>query len=128
MKINFLKRLFILLIATTFIALQANAQTTDYGTFIIESTGSVTNVKPYVHAIQKANMEAYRYKTKLDTISFDNGVKVVLLSAQELFIKGIHIEVADYTDEQSVGYTKPVFHLTSDGKLVALYKSIGKEK
>ena len=65
----------------------------------------------YENVIKNANLEPYRLKTKRDTITFDNGFKVELLSAQELFILGEKIDINNYSDTRESRYTKPTFRI-----------------
>lgn len=98
---------------------------TDYNKFVYERT------------IGKANLEAYRLKTKRDTITFDNGFKVELLSAQELFILGEKIDANEYSDKRDPQYTHPTFRIViptglevqapgQEPYIIALYKAIEK--
>lgn len=65
----------------------------------------------YEKVIKNADLEPYRMKTKRDTITFDNGFKVELLSAQELFILGENIDVNNYSDTRDIRYTSPTFRI-----------------
>lgn len=96
-----------LMISTQFL----NAQT-DPQTFNIVNNGSAIDIKAYEDAIKSSNMESYRYKTKRDTIIFDNGVEIELLSAQELYLSGMtNINISEYSDERDARYVEPIFHL-----------------
>lgn len=80
----------------------------------------------YVTAIEKADMNSYRNRTKRQILTFDNGLKVELYSAKELIIKGINLDINDYQDTRDPKFTFPTFHLAENGYLVALYKKIEK--
>ena len=102
-------------------------------TFQIISKGKATNIREYKIAIKKANMEHYRYRSHPDTLSFDNGLKFVLFSAQTLKEKGQTIDLYNYTNPEdkvysTKYYTNPTFHLTPKGTLIALYQPWYKNK
>ena len=80
----------------------------------------------YQKTLDSAYLESFRLKTKRDTITFSNGMKVELLSAQELFIKGYNIDPSNYSDNRDPKYTKPTFMITNEGYLIALYNHVEK--
>ena len=93
-------------------------------TFQIISKGNATNIQEYQSAIEKANMENYRYRTVSDTLYFDNGLTFVLFSAKQLQQQGILTEIQFYKDpeEKSKHYTNPTFQLAENGNLIALFQ------
>lgn len=97
-------------------------------TFDITDRGSAksTEINKYENAVLTANMESYRNKTSRTKLQFVNGLTIELLSAQELYILGVNINPSDYTDSRDPRFTFPIFDLSSEGYLLALYKSIGK--
>lgn len=95
-------------------------------TFKVLPNQHVKNTKVYIDAIQKANMENYRYRTQPNTLQFNNGLKFVLTSAQELKENGRNINLLSYKnpDEilaESPNYQNPTFKLAENGNLIALY-------
>lgn len=80
----------------------------------------------YKLALEKANMDNYRNKTRNQIIEFDNGLKIELFSAKELVIRGYSINVNEFTDERDPKFTFPTFHLTDTGDLLAFYKPTSK--
>jgi hypothetical protein len=94
---------------------------TPVGTFTVVSHGSVTDTRPYETAIANADMEQFRYQNQRCTITFDNGVKIELLSATEMQQAGHNITISDYKYSDTPGWTQPTFHLNADGTLSALY-------
>lgn len=98
-------------------------------TFKIISSGNITNVADYEVAIRKADMESYRYRSQNDTLSFDNGLKFILFSAEDLRDKGVSIDLNNYKNPEEIDkeYINPIFSLTPDGWLIALYQRWDKE-
>lgn len=94
---------------------------TENSTFSITDKGSVSDSKPYEEAIKKADMEIYRCKTKRNTIVFDNGLKVELISAAEMFALGMKVSINDYSDTRAPHFIQPIFHLNDNGTLSAMY-------
>lgn len=86
------------------------------------------NITDYESAVSNADLEAYRYRSFTDTLSFDNGVKVILYSAEDLLSKGFVIDLNNYKnpDEIDKEYIKPSFKLTPEGWLIALYERVEK--
>lgn len=101
-----------------------------------EVIGNDPNISVYESVIADANMESYRKKTTRDTLVFESGVKVILYSAQELFIGGYNIDPSQYVDNRDPRYTNPTLRLVipngmpqAPGQkpyLVALYNHIEK--
>lgn len=98
-------------------------------TFKIISNGDVSNIQEYQSAIEKANMENYRYRTVSDTLHFENGLTFVLFSADFLQQQGILTNIQDYNnpEDKSEYYQNPTFRLSPEGLLVALYKKWSKD-
>ncbi len=117
-------KLFILMMITSMLSFSQNSPKT----FNVLENGSVilTDITKYENSINSANMESYRNKTIRVTLMFDNGFKLELLSAQELFIMGYSINPSRYSDIRDTRYSIPTFHLTNDGYLIALYQHIEK--
>ena len=123
------------LLATT----QLNSQT-DYRSFRVVSTGTVSeiNITKYEMAISTANLESYRLETKSNILVFDSGVKIELKSAKECYLLGVKIEPSAYDDYRDPTYTDPTFHMVDPSVangvqatgqkpyLIALYKRIEK--
>lgn len=118
------KTLFILI--TMILALRVVSQTNPLSYNII--TTNTVSASDYISAINVSNLESFRFKTKVNTLVFDDGVKVELKSAQELFILGLISNPDVYTDTRDIRYTDPIFHLVSgqNPTLITLYKRIEK--
>lgn len=97
--------------------------------FKIISSGTAVNVSDYEIAISKADLETYRYRTQIDTLSFDNGLKFILFSAEDVKSKGGTIDLNNYKNPEEIDneYVNPVFSLTPEGWLIALYQKTEKE-
>src|SRR5258708_3453600 len=115
--------LFLILV---FFSQESNAQSKSFkeNAFKIIKTAGVTNLSAYEKALNVPDIESFRYRTKRNTIEFDNGFTVELLSAQELFIKGEIIEPNNYSDTRDKRYIQPIFHLADNGSLIALHSKI----
>lgn len=122
----------VMIFCLSMIASISKSQTTK--TF--EVIGNVSNISVYESTISDANMESYRNKTTRDTLVFESGVKVILYSAQELYISGYNIDPSQYVDVRDPRYTNPTFRLVIPSGmpqapeqkpyLVALYNHIEK--
>ena len=114
------------LIATMLFALKVDSQTNPLSYNII--TTNMVSTSDHIVAINASNLESFRFKTTINTLVFDDGVKVELKSAQELFILGLISNPDVYTDTRDIRYTDPIFHLVSgqNPTLITLYKRIEK--
>lgn len=118
--------LFVMLfLALFFLSNESKAQSVyKENSFKITNAASVTNLSVYEKALNVPDIESFRYRTKRNTLVFDNGLTVELLSAQELFIKGENILPNNYSDTRDKKYIQPVFRLADNGSLVAMYTKV----
>jgi hypothetical protein len=89
--------------------------TTQIGTFEI-----VKNLNPerndyYNQSISKSNLENYRLKNKRVTLNFKNGFDIELLSAKELFLKHIEIDLNSYLEDFEKNSNLPLFVVMENG-------------
>ena len=89
------------------------------------SISNETMVK-YEKIIKQSNLEDYRLKTKSVILTFTNGFKIELISAEQIFIHDHKINVSNYSDDHGKQYTDPTFFINDDGFLIALYTHIEK--
>jgi hypothetical protein len=82
----------------------------------------------YLQSISKANLESYRLKEKRVVLDFKNGFQLELLSAKELFLKGIAVDMNQYSEKFNDGYELPLFSVMENGWLGAEVKSKSKFK
>ena len=75
-------------------------------------------------SISKANFEALRLQNRRDTLTFDNGFQVVLLSANELLGRGVAITASTYLTALPVKYKKPVYHINTSGQISAAHEIV----
>lgn len=87
-------------------------------TWVIVNPEAVTDVAPYEEALSKSSLDKYRYFDKRNTLHFENGLNVELLSANELDAQGISFKRDHIRTAEPEFDTKPVFRLTPDGYLV----------
>ncbi|HTF03288.1 MAG TPA: hypothetical protein VK826_04650 [Bacteroidia bacterium] len=87
-------------------------------TWVILNPETVEHVTPYEDALAKADLDKYRYFDKRNTLHFENGLNVELLSANELQAQGIAVKTDRVRTEEPAFDTKPVFRLSPDGILI----------
>ncbi len=92
---------------------ELNAQT-----YIIIENGNVTNIQPYIDALNTANLNNHRLKSKRNTIGFEQGVKVVIFSAEEVLANGITSINSNDFPIQIENYTPPVFKLANNNYII----------
>jgi len=71
-------------------------------TYRIIHKNKTSNLLEFRVAIEKADFNKMRFKTKRREITFLNGPTIELLSAQELISKGFKIELSECIDESSL--------------------------
>ena len=71
--------------------------------------------------ISKAKLESFRLQSNRNTLSFDNGFEIVLLSADEMVHLGLIGSSESYQPAFPADYRMPVFHVTPTGALTAGY-------
>jgi hypothetical protein len=103
--------------------LGAHAQ--QYDTFVIKSKGTVTDITPYVKALQSADMTADRYLNKRRTFKFTTGVEVELLSANELTAQGIKVNTSLLCTKKESD-PDPIYSLSPSGYILKGFPSHGK--
>ena len=78
--------------------------------------------------ISKAPFENYRLRNRRDTLTFDNGFKIVLMSANEMAQLGLINNTSSYQEAFPANYKLPVFHLTPQGWVMAAYTPVDATK
>ncbi len=109
-----MKKVLLIVLFVLSLAFNSIAQVdTDEKTYQVLPTSTITNVEIYESVLDRADIESYRYKTKNDTILFEDGVKLVIFSARQLKLTGIkhHIDLNLYSDYRDKDYVNPVFRL-----------------
>ena len=101
----------LLLFAGILLSFSIKAQEINGKTYTIISNGSVTNIQPYIDALNKADMRYQRLKNSKNIIEFRTGVKVELFSATEIN-KTVHpLILSDYPENFDSKRDVPVFSL-----------------
>jgi hypothetical protein len=80
----------------------------------------------YKVAIYKASMENYRLRDKDVVLTFSEGFECVMLSAKSLAERGVTVDIDSYQTDFSYNFVLPIFSLTEDGHLIAIYQKVGK--
>lgn len=87
-------------------------------TYSIVENGNVTNIQPYIDALNTANLNNHRLKSERNTIGFEEGVKVVIFSAEEVLANGITSINPNDFPSQIENYTPPVFKLANSNYII----------
>ena len=116
---------FLLLSLSSFVFAQTLSFTTE-NTFVVQKNTHPGQLSFYKSSISKSNLESYRLKNKRVVLEFSNGFECELLSAKEVFLKGIGVDMNAYQDDFEQGFTLPIFTVSDNGWLSAEYKTIGK--
>jgi hypothetical protein len=83
----------------------------------IINRNKTTNISEYKDALDNANFNRIRYKSKRRQITFLNGPTIELLSAQELISKGVLIDLSEaindgnYIDDSNTWKLAPNGHI-----------------
>lgn len=110
-----MKHLFIWLFF--YLSITAFSQKTIPNSFAINDNKSTYTETFITNSINASNLETYRLRDKRNTIVFDNGFSVELLSAKELVIKGLITEPSAYKEAFPANVHKRIFNLLSTGMI-----------
>jgi hypothetical protein len=91
---------------------------TDTRSYIWVNPQVVSDIAPYDAALSSADMDKYRYFDQRNTLHFDNGLDLILLSANELTALGVSFNRDHVRTAVPAFDTHSVFKLTSNGTLV----------
>lgn len=86
-------------------------------TFIITDKGSETDVTPYIVALEKADFSCHRIRNKRRVLEFKTGVKVELLSAEEMLRRGVTPKTGCLSPESVLQSKQPVYVLLKNGMI-----------
>lgn len=104
-----------------FFTISLKGQEQNNVTYRIVDNGSVKDVQPYINALNSANMQNHRLRTKRNIISFESGVKAELFSAQELQRAGRTIDPAAYPESFEITRQEPVFSLGQNNFIMEMH-------
>ncbi len=110
MKSNTLLKIIFLFAGICF-SMILNAQEIQGQTYAITSNGSVTDIQPYIDAMNNSDMQYHRLKNTRHTIEFNTGVKAELYSATEINTAVRALNLSDYPENFSSTRDIPVFSL-----------------
>jgi hypothetical protein len=127
----FLRKLFPLLaifFTTSYIQAQENNDPKEAfnKTYIISDKGSVSDVQPYIDALNNSNMTNHRLKNQHYTIVFKGGLKVELFSATEIAANGWKINPSNYPDTFDSSRNEPIFGLAPNNFIIEYHTSSAK--
>lgn len=110
MKTNILlKSLF--LFSALFFSILIKGQEIQGQTYAITNNGTVTDIQPYILALNNSNMKYHRLKNTRHIIEFTSGVKVELFSATEINASVHTLNLSEYPENFSAERDVPIFSL-----------------
>lgn len=95
-------------------------------TYIIIDKGSVTDIQPYIDALNNSDMSNHRLLNKRYTVVFKTGVKVELFSASEISKSGRLINLSDYLENFDASRQEPIFALGANNFIIENHTSSAK--
>tara|TARA_B110000285_G_C15094120_1_gene600876 strand:- start:1205 stop:1564 length:360 start_codon:yes stop_codon:yes gene_type:complete len=96
--------------------------------YVITDEALVGDISIYITAIEKANWDKYRIVDERRVITFKKGVKIELLSANEMTEKGIEINLSKVMKQSPKGIYQPIFVLNNNGFIIEQHSYIEKRK
>lgn len=91
------------------------------GTFEKQSNAEIEKI---TKALNAANMDQFRLRSKRRAVQFSNGIVVELFSAEEMKQKGANIDPAFYSESLPANYQEPTYDVTEGGHLIQIHKTI----
>lgn len=95
-------------------------------TYIIIENGSVTDIQPYIDALNNSDMSNHRLLNKRCIVIFKTGVKVELFSALEISKSGRLINLSDYLENFDASRQEPIFALGANNFIIEYHTSSAK--
>lgn len=95
-------------------------------TYTIVDNGGVTNIQPYIDALNNSDMRNHRLRNKRYTIVFEKGVKVELFSASEIVNNGIQLNISEYPESFDLTRQEPIFALGANNFIIEYHIATGK--
>lgn len=95
-------------------------------TYAIIDNGGITNIQPYIDALNNSDMRNHRLQNKRYTIVFEKGVKVELFSAAEISKNGIQINISEYPENFDLSRQEPIFALGANNFIIEYHIATGK--
>ena len=86
--------------------------------YLIINKNKTTNISEYKDALDNANFNRIRYKSKRRQITFLNGPTIELLSAQELISKGVLIDLSEATNDGKYIDDSNTWKLAPNGHII----------
>lgn len=96
-------------------------------TYTVLNENKVSNIADYQAAMDKANFDSYRYINNRRKITFDTGVEIELLSASELQVLNIPVDISKASNYDKNTETNPIYRLGSNGYILAEIQSMEKK-
>lgn len=97
---------------------------TDPRSFVFVNPNVVTNIDDYNYALCKADLDRYRYQDKRNTLHFEGGLDVELLSANEMTALNLPFKADRIRQADPEFDTKPIFKLAADGIIIEVQTRI----
>ncbi len=95
-------------------------------TYIITDNGVVTDILPYIGALNSSDMRNHRLLNKRSTLTFKTGVKVELFSASEISKSGRPIHLSDYPESFAPSRQEPIFALGANNFIMEYHIAAAK--
>lgn len=95
-------------------------------TYAIIDNGSVSNIQPYIDAMNNSNFTNHRLKDKRYVVIFQTGVKVELYSAKEIQANGWKVNPDDYPEAFDSKRDEPIFALGANNYIIEYHSAKGK--
>ncbi|OFY83624.1 MAG: hypothetical protein A3F72_05520 [Bacteroidetes bacterium RIFCSPLOWO2_12_FULL_35_15] len=103
---------------------EAFAQEKNNATFSVISKSKITNVEPYVKAVEAANFSCYHLRKTRRKITFDTGVVIELFSITEMMGKGVKFNASCIADESKLEKNPPIYNLSETGIIMELHDDV----
>ena len=84
----------------------------------------VTDLTPYDAALAASDLDRYRYFTQRNTIHFENGLDVELMSANEVTALGLTVKTNHVRTQPPAFDSGSIFKLAQNGHLVEVLTKI----
>jgi hypothetical protein len=119
------KYLFIFITVLLCMIRQAKAQSalTPANTIVVTSKAGTVEAKQAIESVLKTDFNNYRLRSAHRKLTFENGVVIELLSAQELLNLGYKVDPMYFREKMDANYVEPLYSIAPNGILIQTFPS-----
>jgi hypothetical protein len=119
------KYLLMLILAGVLYASGVQSQTllTPANTIVVTAKAGTAEAKAAVEAVEKTDFSNYRLRSLHRKLTFENGVVIELLSAEEMVNLGYKLNPMYFREKMEANYSEPLYSVAPNGILIQIFQA-----